>query len=435
MANTCPNCHTEVPAGSTSCPLCITAEPAVSRDPLVGKVIGGRYRIVRPLGRGGMGVVYEAEHVGVGQKVAIKFLHPMFSSDPDLVRRFHNEARSYGQLNHPHAVQLHDFGQDDDGTLFISMELVDGCDLKRTLARDGRLPPKDALDVTLQVCEVLAAAHARGIVHRDLKPENIMLTRELRGWHVKVLDFGLAFLAESGSRLSAPGTVCGTPRYMSPEQADGGSIDHRTDVYALGLVLFESVTGVNPFDSPSVTETLGKQRSTPVPRLAQTAPDLAAMERIDAAIQKATAKRREDRFASMLDFARALSEEAPSASKGSPPREEVDATSVRPSPVPQAPQQGSDERLTEKSSKAGKAVAAPSTARKSRPTQAPATALVELEPYLAKIERLAPQFGRASSDLVALVGRARIGDHKGVLQSARLVLETILRSLVNQELK
>ena len=308
MASLCPNCGVELPGPGSYCPRCSTADPKPKPDAMTGKVVDGRYRITRRLGAGGMGVVYEAEHVGVGQKVAIKFLHAAFSADPETVRRFKNEAKSYAQIIHPHAIQLHDFGQDADGNLFISMEYLEGRDLKRTLTRDGRLSPKDAIEIAQQVADVLATAHARGIIHRDLKPENIMLTRELRGYHVKVLDFGLARLAAQGASGSVPGMICGTPRYMAPEQADGGEMDHRVDIYALGLVLFESLTGTHPFDAPSITETLVKQCTLPVPHLWEAVPGL-RLAQVDAAIQRATAKSRESRFGSMLEFAHAFSDD------------------------------------------------------------------------------------------------------------------------------
>ncbi|HEY3446139.1 MAG TPA: protein kinase [Myxococcales bacterium] len=327
MATLCPNCQSELPPGADLCPRCTTADPKPAKDPRCGKVVGGRYRIKRKLGQGGMGVVYEAEHVEVGQKVAIKFLHAGFSNDPEVVRRFHNEARSYAQIVHPHAVQLHDFGRDDDGNLYISMEYLEGRDLKKTLERDGRLSPKDALDVVQQVADVLATAHARGIIHRDLKPENIMLSRELRGYHVKVLDFGLARLADAATGLTAPGMVCGTPRYMAPEQSEGLALDHRVDIYALGLVLFEALTGGHPFDAPSVSETLRLQRTAPVPHLWEAVPGL-ALERVDAAVQKATAKSPDARFASMLDFVRAFSDDVTQPSIA-PSADEVAATSAR----------------------------------------------------------------------------------------------------------
>ncbi|MFN7134753.1 MAG: serine/threonine-protein kinase, partial [Myxococcales bacterium] len=272
-------------------------------------VIGGRYKITKKLGQGGMGSVYLAEHVGVGQRVAIKFLNPNFSGDPDIVRRFLNEAKSYGQVSHPHAVHLHDFGQDDEGALYISMEFIEGSDLKKLLEKEGRLRPRDAIDIALQVCDVLGYAHEKGIVHRDLKPENIMLQKGLRGFHAKVLDFGVArLMEEQGTRLTAAGTITGTPRYMSPEQAEGRDVDRRSDVYALGIVLFELLSGRHPYPGTTITEILRAQVLEPMPHLDAS---LGLPGALDEVIQRATAKNREERFGTMAEFARALSESMP----------------------------------------------------------------------------------------------------------------------------
>ncbi|MGI5862326.1 MAG: protein kinase domain-containing protein [Myxococcales bacterium] len=320
MAAMCQSCGAEHATWTGSCPHCgsqVALEMKPAGDPMLDRVVGGRYRITRKLGQGGMGSVYLAEHVGVGQRVAIKFLNPNFSGNPDLVRRFLNEAKSYGQLSHPHAVQLHDFGQDADGTLYISMEYVEGTDLKRELEQRQQFSLEDSLDVVLQVCEVLGYAHSTGIVHRDLKPENIMLVKGLRGYHAKVLDFGIArLMGEQGTRLTAAGSICGTPRYMSPEQAEGRDVDHRTDIYALGLVLFELITGVHPFSGHSIAETLRKQVVEPMPHFADVAPDLAVPEGLDRVVQKAVAKQREQRFESMGEFAAALLALAPAAVPG-----------------------------------------------------------------------------------------------------------------------
>lgn len=284
--------------------------PTGLADSWTGRIVGGRYRLLRRLGQGGMGVVYEAEHQGMGQKVAIKFLHAVFSGDAEVVRRFHNEARSYARLVHPHAIQLHDFGADEEGNLYIVMEYLEGSDLRKVLQAEKRLPPAEAFDVLLQVADVVQTAHQRGIIHRDLKPENLMLTRELTGYHVKVLDFGIAQLTDGTGGQTAPGMLCGTPRYMAPEQTEGLELDGRADVYALGLVLYEALVGSNPFEAPSVSQVLQKQRTVPVPSLAEVAPLLPLGPEVDALIQRATAKRREDRYPSMLELARALAEVA-----------------------------------------------------------------------------------------------------------------------------
>lgn len=309
MASLCQRCGAELATWTGSCPKCggvMQLEVKDPQDPMLGKIVGGRYQVLKKLGQGGMGAVYLAEHQGVGQRVAIKFLNASFSSDRNVLQRFLNEARSYGQIAHPHAVQLHDFGQDDAGNLYISMEYIEGQDLKRLLEKEGRLSLRDATDIVLQVCDVLAYAHAKGIVHRDLKPENIMLVKSLRGWHAKVLDFGVARLMAEQTRVTAAGSICGTPSYMSPEQASGGDVDHRADVYALGLVLFECLTGVHPFIAATIHETLRRQVKEPLPHLANAAPDVKFPDALDAALQKATSKAREERFNSLTDFAKAL---------------------------------------------------------------------------------------------------------------------------------
>lgn len=310
MSIICQGCATELATWTGQCPHCgwtTKVEVKQRQDALIGRVIGGRYKIVQKLGQGGMGTVYLAEHTGVGQRVAVKFLNPSFSGDPDVVRRFLNEAKSYGQIAHPHAVQLHDFGQDDDGNLYISMEYIEGNDLKRVLEKVKRFSLKDALDIVLQVCDVLGYAHSKGIVHRDLKPENIMLVKGLRGYHAKVLDFGVArLMGEQSTRVTATGSITGTPRYMSPEQAEGKDVDHRTDVYALGLVLYECVVGAHPFGSATIAETLRRQVVEPVPHLDAVRPDLRLPEGLDGAIQKAVEKNRDRRFQSMKELAQAL---------------------------------------------------------------------------------------------------------------------------------
>lgn len=322
MSIICQGCAAELATWTGHCPHCgwtSRVEVKQRQDALIGRVIGGRYKIVEKLGQGGMGAVYLAEHTGVGQRVAVKFLNPSFSGDPDVVRRFLNEAKSYGQIAHPHAVQLHDFGQDEDGNLYISMEYIEGQDLKRVLEQEKRLSLKDALDVVLQVCDVLGYAHSKGIVHRDLKPENIMLVKGLRGYHAKVLDFGVArLMGEQSTRVTATGSITGTPRYMSPEQAEGKDVDHRTDVYALGLVLYECVIGAHPFGSATIAETLRRQVVEPVPHLSQARPDLRLPDVLDAAIQKAVEKSRERRFQSMKDFAEVLVRLVPTASLDAP---------------------------------------------------------------------------------------------------------------------
>lgn len=315
----CQRCEAQYETWGGACPACGGTEllklPQVDR--MVDRVIAGRYRILRRLGQGGMGSVYLAEQVGIGQQVAMKFLNSGLSMDPDVARRFLNEAKSYARVAHPNAVTLHDFGQDEEGTLYISMEYVEGDDLKRLLSHVGRLALHEAADIVLQAADVLAYAHARQVVHRDLKPENIMVRQGMRGWHVKVLDFGIARISDGAPRLTQQGAVAGTPRYMSPEQAMGLDVDARTDIYALGLVFFELLTGKQPFDGGSVTEIMQKQVSQPMPRLADVLAEL-DLPAIDAVIQKATAKKRVERYTDMEAFAADLTNALPTLPRRAP---------------------------------------------------------------------------------------------------------------------
>ena len=309
----CQACGAEHSVESGKCPECGATHTirlkAVS-DRMIDRVIKDKYKIIRKLGQGGMGAVYLAEQVGIGHRVALKFLKSEFSSDAEIARRFLNEAKSYARVAHPNAVTLHDFGQDEEGNLFIAMEYCEGVDLKKVISEQKQLPIIEAVEVVLQVADVLANAHSKGVIHRDLKPENIMIRRGMRGVHAKVLDFGIARLMDGGTRLTMAGAIAGTPRYMSPEQVEGREADLRADIYSLGIVLYETLTGVQPFDGNTIAEILRRQVVEPMPRLAEANPDL-DFAALDAVIQKATAKNRDQRWPDMLTFADALSQALP----------------------------------------------------------------------------------------------------------------------------
>ncbi|MFT3840313.1 MAG: protein kinase [Myxococcaceae bacterium] len=307
-AYVCKTCGAEYPAWVGPCVACGSNEHVelVGPEDRSGQTISGRYRLIRRLGEGGMGAVYLAEQLGVGNQLALKFLKPEFSKNPALTKRFLNEARIYIRVAHPGAVQLNDYGQDETGALYLVMELVDGVDLKRLLDQRRRLEPKEAVQIVLAVADVLAHAHSKGVVHRDLKPENVMVRPSLSGFHVKVLDFGIAHLAYEGAeRLTQTGAMAGTPKYMSPEQVRGESIDARTDVYALGLVLFELLTGRAAFEGASVSEILAAQASQPVPAL-QSVDARLVHPGLDLIVSKATQKRPGDRYQTMVELAQAL---------------------------------------------------------------------------------------------------------------------------------
>ncbi len=229
-----------------------------------GTIVDGRYRIVELIGEGGMGKVFLAEHVEIGKRVALKVLHQSYSRMPDLVERFRREARAASKIGHPNIVDVTDSGSTDDGAAYFVMEYLEGVELGSVIEREGALDVARALRIGTQICRALAAAHSAGIIHRDLKPENVFLT--VRGGtsdFVKVLDFGIAKTTEAEEardrRLTSPGMAMGTPEYMAPEQAAGRPADQRCDVYALGAILYEMLTGVPPYQGENFMEILTKK--------------------------------------------------------------------------------------------------------------------------------------------------------------------------------
>ena len=212
-----------------------------------GRVIDSRYRVIRKIGEGGMGTVYAGEHVEIGKDVAMKILHPAYSTQQDLVERFRREARAASRIGHPHIIDVTDFGETEDGCAYFVMEHLDGIDLADVLSHERRLAPERACKIATQICRALAAAHAAGVIHRDLKPENIFLVaRDGQADFVKVLDFGIARSMGRARRLTNPGVAMGTPEYMAPEQAEGGAVDQRSDIYSVGALIYEMVSGSPP---------------------------------------------------------------------------------------------------------------------------------------------------------------------------------------------
>jgi serine/threonine protein kinase len=236
----------------------------------IGSEIDGRYRVVELIGEGGMGKVYLAEHIEIGKRVALKVLHPSYSRMPDLVERFRREARAASKIGHPNIVDVTDSGATADGSVYFVMEYLEGVELGSVIEREGALDVARALRISGQICRALQAAHREGIIHRDLKPENIFLI--VRGGEadvVKVLDFGIAKTTEAEAarerRLTSPGMAMGTPEYMAPEQAAGRPADARTDVYSLGAIMYEMVTGVPPYQGDNFMEILTKKATLDPP--------------------------------------------------------------------------------------------------------------------------------------------------------------------------
>jgi serine/threonine-protein kinase len=224
-------------------------------DPLVGKTLADRFEILERIGEGGTGVVYKAKQLSVDRVIAIKVLGAHVSTDPSWVKRFHNEARAASRLDHPNTVRLIDFGQTKEGLLFIAMEYLHGKSLRQEIDRVGRLPPNRVLRIISQICASLSEAHNQGIIHRDIKPDNIYLAdMKGAGDYVKVLDFSVAKLDAPDAQVTRAGVVFGTPQYMSPEQGRGIPLDARSDIYAVGIVAYEMLTGKPPFDAKVPTE-------------------------------------------------------------------------------------------------------------------------------------------------------------------------------------
>jgi serine/threonine-protein kinase len=306
----CPTCKSAFGAGELFCPndgSPLGPTPADS-DPLVGRVLSGRYRLVEKLGRGGMGTVYRAVHTLMDKPVAVKVLRGELATDGEAVARFHREAKSASRLDHDHCIRVSDFGQSDDGLLFLVMELLDGVSLG-TVVRRGPLESARAAAVGLAIAEALAHAHEEGVVHRDLKPDNVFLAKRGRREVVKVLDFGLAKLVHDGTlgpSITRDGTVFGTPEYMAPEQAQGEKLDGRTDIYALGVLLYQLVTGDVPFKSTNFVALLTKHVSEEPESTLSRRPDLNIPDELDDIILRCMAKDRADRFPTASAVAAAL---------------------------------------------------------------------------------------------------------------------------------
>lgn len=305
---TCAGCTFSYDETALFCPNC--GRPKLRQeaaDPLVGKILGERFQIIEMIGQGGSGTIYRAEHVTLRRKVAIKVLHAELSRDDLAVERFRREATTVAEIDNEHIVEIHDFGRTSDGRLYLAMELLEGETLDAVLARENQLSVERAADILIQVGEALMEAHAIGYVHRDLRPRNLYLAvRRGRANFVKLLDFGLAKLVETDAQAASTslGMTFGDPRYMSPEQARGDRIDRRADIYQLGCIAYEMLTGAPPFTGSRVFDILTKQVTEIPAPLPTKRPGVPIW--MEAAVAKMLAKDPENRFATTTRMVEAL---------------------------------------------------------------------------------------------------------------------------------
>jgi serine/threonine-protein kinase len=306
----CLHCNTHFQGDFEQCPDDGTKLVVVPEDPVIGKVLGDKYRVLCPVGKGSMGVVYKAIQESTGREMAVKLLHHFLGTNSDSVKRFHREARAVSRLSHPNIIRLYDFGVMDEGQPYIVTELLKGVTLSDVLRRRGYLTLKQALPLMDQVCAAIGEAHRSRVIHRDLKPENIVLEEVdldgdldaddlIKKNAIRVLDFGVAKMwsdsGASSASLTLEGKVCGSPAYMSPEQCRGVDVDYRTDIYSMGVVFFETLTGKRPFSADDLMALMLMHVNNKAPSLGSVQPEVTFSTELNDVIMKAMAKNPNER--------------------------------------------------------------------------------------------------------------------------------------------
>ena len=309
MERVCPECGLKTE--ESTCPedgeMTLVVKVGDTVDELIGQVIGGRYRIIKMVGQGGFGAVYKAQHTATGDTLAIKTLKADVEGNEDVVRRFRKEAKVTSKLKHPNTVRVFDFGQMDDGNLFLAMEFLDGRTLTDVMRAEAPIDYRRLVSIGLQVLKSLSEAHSKGLIHRDLKPDNIYL-QNIHGEedHVRVLDFGIAkSVGGEQQDITSTGAVIGTPKYMSPEQARGQSVDQRTDLYSLGIILYEGLSGTPPFVAETPLAMILRRVTEEPPRVHDSVVMPTPIGLCDAVL-KSLRRKPEERYASADDMAAAL---------------------------------------------------------------------------------------------------------------------------------
>ncbi|HKQ75382.1 MAG TPA: serine/threonine-protein kinase, partial [Blastocatellia bacterium] len=310
----CNSCGNTYPSTLSFC--LNDGSPLVQVDTMIGTVLDGRYRLDKMIGEGGMGDVYRATHIHIDTEFAVKLLKPDFVANQTAIKRFRLEAKAAGRIHHPNAVRVTDFGVTPERIVYLVMELVQGQSLRSLMRNEKRLDYMRAVNIVRQICGAVDAAHRGGVIHRDLKPDNILIEKVQDIERVKVLDFGIAKLKETKTDafLTQAGTIIGTPQYMSPEQCQGKPLDPASDIYSIGVLLYEMLSGSVPFDGESVLQVVYDQLHAPPRQLRERAPDVP--EPITQVVMRALEKEPADRQSSAIQLSDELKQAVEMAGEG-----------------------------------------------------------------------------------------------------------------------